>query len=47
MQEEIRAKLEEKGARAGHRLAWGGLAFMGIQFGFLARLTWYVAAAAI
>lgn len=37
----IRTELEEKGERAGHRMAWGGLGLMGVQFGLLARLTWW------
>ncbi|OQV13674.1 putative Calcium uniporter protein, mitochondrial [Hypsibius exemplaris] len=49
--EEIRAELqplEEKkiqllmrAERRSKILAWGGLGFMGMQFGFLARLTWW------
>ena len=47
MQEEKRQALEERGLRAGHRLAWMGLGFMSLQFGFLARLTWCAFAHAV
>eukprot|EP00047_Mylnosiga_fluctuans_P005655 m.241806 g.241806 ORF g.241806 m.241806 type:complete len:295 (-) comp13922_c0_seq1:56-940(-) len=39
--ENIRVELEDKGRRAGNRMAWMGLAFMSVQFGFMARLTWW------
>lgn len=39
--DEKRALVERRGRQAGHRLAWLGLGFMGLQFGFLARLTWW------
>jgi len=39
--EATRDELLEKAARRARRRTWGVLGFVGLQFGFLARLTWW------
>ena len=39
--EESKALLDAKAAKRTNFLVWGGLAYMAVQFGFLARLTWW------
>ena len=39
--EESKIVLDDKAARRTNILVWGGLAYMAVQFGFLARLTWW------
>eukprot|EP00049_Salpingoeca_infusionum_P008394 m.136555 g.136555 ORF g.136555 m.136555 type:complete len:303 (+) comp14000_c0_seq2:329-1237(+) len=39
--EDIRAECQVKAHDSGKKLAWVGLGVMGLQFGFLARLTWF------
>ena len=38
---QIKLELEEKADKRTKRLSWLGLGLMGLQFGFLARLTWW------
>ena len=40
-QETLRAQCQVQARAAAKRLAWGALAAMGLQLGFLARLTWW------
>ncbi|XP_033644140.1 calcium uniporter protein, mitochondrial-like [Asterias rubens] len=39
--EKLRLDLEVKAARNANMWVWGGLGYMGLQFGLLARLTWW------
>ncbi|XP_022111992.1 calcium uniporter protein, mitochondrial-like [Acanthaster planci] len=39
--EKLRAELDRKAARNANWWVWGGLGYMGLQFGLLARLTWW------
>lgn len=39
--EQHRNLLQQKAARSGKRFAWFGMAYMGVQVGILARLTWW------
>jgi hypothetical protein len=41
MQEEKRLACEAKARRATTAFAWGGLTYLSVQWGFLARLTWW------
>ena len=38
---QIREELERKAEKRTRQLSWVGLALMGAQFGFMARLTWW------
>ncbi|XP_068725019.1 calcium uniporter protein, mitochondrial-like [Montipora capricornis] len=39
--EDLKADIESKSAKRTTAVVWGGLAFMSLQFGLLARLTWW------
>ncbi|KAJ8022999.1 Calcium uniporter protein, mitochondrial [Holothuria leucospilota] len=39
--EELKQELDQKAASRTNFLVWGGLGYMGFQFGLLARLTWW------
>ena len=39
--EAVKTELDKKAAQRANVMVWGGLAFMAVQFGFLARLTWW------
>lgn len=39
--EKVRLELHDRAIRRGRVLSWVGLGLMGLQFGFLARLTWW------
>ncbi|XP_072051348.1 calcium uniporter protein, mitochondrial-like [Amphiura filiformis] len=39
--EKLRKELNMRAQKKSNYVVWGGLAYMGLQFGFLARLTWW------
>ncbi|EDO31988.1 predicted protein [Nematostella vectensis] len=39
--EKLKSELNDKAAKRANFLVWGGLGFMAVQFGLLARLTWW------
>lgn len=39
--EKLKKELDAKSAQRANIFVWGGLGYMALQFGFLARLTWW------
>ena len=39
--EKLKIELDQKAGQRANIFVWGGLGFMALQFGFLARLTWW------
>ena len=39
--EELKTEIESRSAKRTTAVVWGGLAYMALQFGLLARLTWW------
>ena len=39
--EKIKTELDQKASQRANLCVWGGLGFMALQFGLLARLTWW------